>query len=228
MSELAPTISSAITDRFGDVKLIYAHISLVRAGQTPPRLKKVARSVEKDIRERVPKDLGHERLVDWATLARAMDLANEDDFPAPRALVHSVLRGRTIPKINVVVDIANIIALSHLTPVGVFDLESLNPPIMLRLATPGDSIVPIGGSSSVPCVPGEIVYSDQVGVFSRYARDADRSKVSDDTSRVLLVIDGTPSMSVEELTQARDEFVSFLKDADPTARVSATALAEIK
>src|SRR5205823_5938325 len=114
------------------------------------------------------------------------------------------------------------------TPVGVFDLDQLAPPVVLRLAAADESLLPIGGGTPMDCVAGEIVYADAAGVFSRYARDADRTKITTDTTRVLLVVDGTPKFAHDELAAARDQFLSLLTDVVPEASVDACAAAEVQ
>lgn len=207
-----PTIDPSVRATYGDVKLAYVLASGLVVGQTPPRLKKIARAVEADVRADAQVDDGKQRLDDWAQLAQNMGLTQSSDLPAPHALVRDVLRGRTIPKINFVVDTANIVALKFMTPVGVFDLDALEPPISLRLARNGEEITPIAADAPVACVNREIVYAERSRVFSRYSRDAEFSKVTDQTTRILCVVDGTPEMSARHVLEAAEYLVALLRD----------------
>lgn len=195
-------ISDDVGDLYGAVKLAYRFFADLQVIPTPPRLKKIARLREQGLRDRVESLEVHTNVAAWRTLADAMGLVREDETPAPIGLAHSILVGRSLPKINSVVDCANVAAITHLTPVGVFDLARLTPPIQLRLATEGETIHPIGALAPVRCRRGEIVYADSMGIFSRYSRDADRSKVTFETATVLCVVDGTPSTPFELVEEA--------------------------
>jgi DNA/RNA-binding domain of Phe-tRNA-synthetase-like protein len=202
ITSYAPTIDPSIISRYGTIKISYLHLSNYTVSSTPPRIKKIARRAEQELRESIKDPRESETLRSWERLASEMGLSNSEDFPAPHALVDSILNGKTCPKINSVVDAANITALKFLTPVGAFDAEKLTPPIQLRIAADGESIIPIMGTCEVKCVPGEIVYADRHRIFSRYSRDADFSKITADTTNILCVVDGTPSISDVYLQEA--------------------------
>ncbi len=228
MLDTAPHIDPAVVQTYGAVKLAHITVSDVVVGDTPPRLKKIARRVEQDLRTSIrPGEIG-DALSSWELLGHRMGLSDIDELPAPRALVEDVLAGRNMPKINCVVDSANITALTHLTPVGVFDLDRLEPPITLRCAGEDEEIVPILASEPVKCHPSEIVYTDRSRVFSRYSRDADFSKITSETRNILCVIDGTPEMTSEYLLTAAAMLVDLLTDVcGPSIQVKGPALAEL-
>lgn len=207
-----PAIDPAVIARYGEVKLAYVLLGNATVGATPPRLKKVARAVEQELRNALsPSALGAS-LVGWQRLAADMGLSSRADLPAPHGLVADVLAGRTMPKINCIVDAANITALKFQTPVGVFDHDRLTAPITLRLAGADEEIVPILASEALRCVPGEIVYADAIRVFSRYSRDADFSKVTEDTRNLLCVVDGTPATRTDVLLEAASFLIGLICD----------------
>ncbi|HEY4810409.1 MAG TPA: phenylalanine--tRNA ligase beta subunit-related protein [Solirubrobacteraceae bacterium] len=200
----------AVRSRYGDVTVAYSMIFMPLVGAIPPRIKKIARKTEAELRERSSPDTGIRAA--WEVYAASMGLEGAD-LPAPAALRNEVLRGRNIPKINCAVDCANITALRYDSPVGVFDLASLTPSIDLRLATQDDSLVPIAGTEAISCIPGEVVYSDRCGVFSRYSRDAERSKVTEATRNLLCVVDGAPGVGGHHVEAAMKFMLSLLEDA---------------
>lgn len=210
MDDYKPVIDSAVTRQYGDVRLSYMLIAGFTVSPTPPRMKKIARKIEQELRESLGKPDDSETLRSWKNFAQDMGLNRPDDLPAPRALVEDVLRGRNIPKINGVVDAANITALKFQSPVGVFDIDTLHAPITLRLARNGEGIVPIMASAEVRCMPNEVVYSDRDRIFSRYSRDADFSKITERTQNILCVVDGTNEVPREHILRALNFLESLL------------------
>jgi DNA/RNA-binding domain of Phe-tRNA-synthetase-like protein len=228
LNSYAPTIDPSVISRYGAMKISYLHLENYVVSSTPPRIKKIARRVEQELRDSLRDSSGNETLRSWQQLAGEMGLTDSEDLPAPHALVDSVLSGKTCPKINSVVDAANMTALKFLTPVGAFDADKLTPPIRLRIATEGESIIPIMGTCEIKCLPGEIVYADRYRVFSRYSRDADFSKITEDTRNVLCVVDGTPSITEEYLQETLAFLQSLLiETASPGWACAETGLAEV-
>ncbi len=219
-------IASDVRDTYGDVNLAYLVFSDFRVGSTPPRLKKIARRVEEELRSSAGEEGLGERLVSWEKLARRMGLTDIDDLPAPRALVHSVLKGNTIPKINFVVDSANVTALKFRTPVGAFDLGKLRgtdcpPPRGRRRgdnADRGEQARRLRARGDRVCGPRRL--------FSRYSRDADFSKITDETTTVLCVVDGTPEIDPAVLLEGGAYLRDLIVDvAGPNMKVEGPSLA---
>lgn len=203
--------------------MAYSVFSVPFVGPIPPRIKKIARKTETELRERPMAETTDTRLA-WEIYATSMGLADAD-LPAPAALRSDILRGRNIPKINCLVDCANITALRYDSPVGVFDVASLGFPVRLRLATQSDWLIPIGTDEAVACLPGEVVYGDRHGVFSRYCRDAERSKITEATQNVLCVVDGAPGVRGSHVDAAMEFMLSLLDDAtDGAANLDYTGL----
>ena len=63
--------------------------------------------------------------------------------------------------------------------------------------------------------PGEIVYADDEGVFSRHAKDSHRTRVRESTTRVLFVVDGCPGVVEGDLDRACALLTDTLRDVVP-------------
>jgi DNA/RNA-binding domain of Phe-tRNA-synthetase-like protein len=179
-------ISGEIRSRFPGVKVAYLLLHNAQVISTPPRQKKRARAAESELRSSFDKEsiLSEPNIASWIALYRSMSLDITEIRPAQLELALNVLRGKNIPKINNIVDAANMLAIITKCPVGAFDLDHLVPPVTLRLSTSGEIYVPLFCSEAETVPPGEIVYADNEGIFSRYSKDADRTKITEDTQNV--------------------------------------------
>ncbi len=208
------TINADVVARYGEIKIAYLLAANIRVAATPPREKKLARQVEAELRASLAADNleADAVLSSWLRLSQAMRIQSAADRPAQLQLISRILSARDIPKINNIVDAANITAAQYRSPVGVFDLDKLEGPIRLRLAQPDDVMIPLFAPSAVSLVSGEIVYSDNTGVFSRYSKDSDRTKIENETRNLFAVVDGTASVGAEYLATARDALAKLLED----------------
>jgi DNA/RNA-binding domain of Phe-tRNA-synthetase-like protein len=114
------------------------------------------------------------------------------------------LRSRGVPSVNPLVDLYNAVSLRHLLPCGGEDLDAIQGNLRLTVASGEESFVPLGGTEAMPPQPGEVVYADEAGVVCRAWnwREADRTKLTSDTRRAVLVIEALPPRTADDLQQA--------------------------
>jgi len=122
--------------------------------------------------------------------------------PSAEALARRVLAGRGVPRINNVVDAGNVASLEHLIPIGLYDADRVSPPLRLRLAEWGEKFTPIGGRERV-LRGGEPVLADSAGVIHLFPhRDSLRTMIRPETTEVLVVACGVPSVDPSRVLEA--------------------------
>jgi DNA/RNA-binding domain of Phe-tRNA-synthetase-like protein len=207
-------IDEMVAQSYGAIKIAYLIARNIQVIPTPPREKKLARKVEVDVRTKFTiVNFQEDPLISsWFELAKKMGISSDDDLPAQIQLLRRILSRYDIPKINNVVDAANITAAEFKCPVGAFDFDNLQGNVTLRLAKAGEVMKPLFASSMIELPEGEIVYADEAKVFSRYSKDADDTKITDVTKNIFCVVDGTKQIPAEHITKARDSLDSILRD----------------
>lgn len=123
--------------------------------------------------------------------------------PASEALVRRILQGGSIPTINTAVDAINVASIQTEIVVDAFDSQEIvgNPEI--KLATSGARFLGIGMKHALELQGTEIVVTDDDGPIALYPhRDAERTKVTQQTSRILTVSCGVPGVEDEDLLSA--------------------------
>lgn len=100
-------------------------------------------------------------------------------------LTRGILKGR-FPKVNSVVDVANIVSVRHLIPIGLFDFDKINGDVELTLSVSGDQFTPIGKDKLVKLSPGTPILKDTEKIFSAVgSRDSQRTMITGGTRNVL-------------------------------------------
>jgi DNA/RNA-binding domain of Phe-tRNA-synthetase-like protein len=135
--------------------------------------------------------------------------AKPSKYPcSAEALAARVLKGGTLPRVNVLVDLYNAVSVRALTPVGGEDLDQLHGALRLTIAT-GDE--PFDGHDGAPR-PGEIVWRDDAGVTCRRWnwRQGQRTRLTDATTRAFFVIDRLPGLDEDRLNAAASQLESLL------------------
>jgi DNA/RNA-binding domain of Phe-tRNA-synthetase-like protein len=122
--------------------------------------------------------------------------------PSGEALVRRALRGR-FPRINPVVDAGNIASASTLVPIGLYDLDKLEPPVRLTVSRGGEEFLPIGGERRILRRGLPILVDSRGLVLHLYPhRDSVYTAVEGGTSRILAVAAGVPGVRDSLLLKA--------------------------
>lgn len=123
--------------------------------------------------------------------------------PASEALIRRILRGNTIPTINTLVDAYNLASVRTSIPLAAFDDGKLSGELLMREARTGEEFLGIGMNSPMRLEGGEPVVQDTVRLIAVYPhRDADHSKVTNETKNIILMSCGVPGVSDEILESA--------------------------
>ncbi|MDD5041482.1 MAG: phenylalanine--tRNA ligase beta subunit-related protein [Candidatus Peribacteraceae bacterium] len=162
-----------------------------------PEVAQLLRDSENGLRSRYTdetfKDAPH--IVQFFAAHRAFGCNPKRYYPSHFALAKRVLKGGTLPSINTFVDLYNVLSLRHLLPVGGEDLDRCTGDIVLDRATGTEHFIALGETQNDPPEAGELVYKDQEGVLCRRMnwREADRTKLTQETVNAVLVIESLDS-----------------------------------
>lgn len=122
--------------------------------------------------------------------------------PSSEALMRRILKGRSIPRINNVVDSGNLASVVTLVPIGLYDVSKIEGHLSIRMAREGERFEPIG-SGEEELTGKEIVLADERKVIHLYPhRDSERTKIDKNTRKVLVIACGVPGVESNLLMRA--------------------------
>ena len=156
----------------------------------------------------------HPHIAAWRAAFSAFG-AKPSKYPcSAEALAARVLKGATLPRVNVLVDHYNAVSVRALTPIGGEDLDHLDGPLRLTIAK-GDE--PFDGHDGAPR-PGEIIWRDDAGVTCRRWnwRQGQRTRLTDATTRAFFIFDRLPGLDETQLNDAASQLESLLNTRWPT------------
>ena len=177
-------------------------------------------------------------IASWYAAYRSFGTNPKRERPSVAALRRRLARTARLPRINAAVDCYNLVSASHGVPAGAFDLAAVHGDIVVGFAAGHEEFTPLGapGTTEHPR-PGEVVYTDQTSVLTRHwnHRDADRTKVTQDSEQIVFVLETTESAlfgpavdaAAEDLaarvaTRSRAVSTRWITPAAPAARLDAT------
>ena len=194
-------IDAAIFDAFPDVLVGVVAFQGVRNAGESAELAELLRAEEDDAVRRLngagAPITENPRVAPWREAYRKFGAKPKDHPSSIENLLRRVLKGHRLTHVNRLVDLYNAVSLRHFVPVGGEDLDAVDGDVELRFATDHEPAVRLLGEpaeSSRPPKPGEVIYADRVGALCRRWnwKEADRTKLTEATTRGFLVVEGLP------------------------------------
>ncbi len=167
-----------------------------------------------------PESLPH--VAAWREAYRAFGAKPQRTRNSLESLLRRAQSG--LPRVNRLTDVYNAVSVLHEVPVGGEDLACYRGSPRLVRATgeePFDTLVDKVAVVEHPD-PGEVVWRDEAGVTCRRWnwRQAGRTKLSEETTSGLFVLDALGPMSDGALRAAADDLVAHLARLGPGVRVA--------
>jgi DNA/RNA-binding domain of Phe-tRNA-synthetase-like protein len=102
------------------------------------------------------------------------------------ALLRRVIAGKSLPRINAVVDIINLVSVESRLSIGLYDLAHVQGDIVFRAGRAGETYKGIGKYDLN--LEGLPLFCDALGPHGSPTSDSERTMVTSETKRVLAVI----------------------------------------
>lgn len=172
------------------------------------------REAEQQVRDTVTGNVADQpRIAAWRDAFRRFGAKPSEHRSAIEAMVRRVVQPGSIPSINPLVDIGNIVSLRHLLPAGVHPLEPAHAALELRPAQPGDVFAPADDKPAESPPAGEIVLAAGHEVLTRRWtwRQARGTQTRGDTTRVFINVDGLPPCSPHDVAAAMADLTSLVQ-----------------
>lgn len=174
--------------------------------------------------EQAPEHLAHVEA--WREAYRSFGAKPQRTRNSLEALLRRA--GSGLPRVNRLTDIYNAVSVLHQVPIGGEDLTRYDGAPRLLRATGGEPFdtVAEGRSAVEHPDPGEVVWCDDAGVTCRRWnwRQARRTRLRDDTSTALFILDALAPMTDEALHAAADDLLAHLARPGAELRVARRVL----
>ena len=156
---------------------------------------------------------GHPAIARWEQAFEAEEINPRTHMPSVAALAQRCLRGDYARSINPAADIANLISLRHLVPVGAHDLDQLPGNIAVRLSRTGDTFTASAGDETEKLPSGEPVYATGTEIRTRrwVWRQAEKAMTTLASKSIVFPVDGFTDATAERVEAATHELALLAK-----------------
>lgn len=127
--------------------------------------------------------------------------------PSGEALCRRLLKGQGLYQIDTLVDLINLVSLKTGYSIGGFDADKIEGNLELGVGKPNEPFEAIGrGTMNIEGLP---VYRDSIGGIGNPSSDEERTKITANTTRLLILINGYSGE--EGLSEAVEYTTNLLK-----------------
>jgi DNA/RNA-binding domain of Phe-tRNA-synthetase-like protein len=205
-----------VVARFPSVAGGVIHAVGVSNGPSPGELTAAFREEQERVRARI----GDTPLSDLRTVAawrrafRAFGVDPTAYRSAAEALLRRLTKQGSIPSINALVDIGNLVAIRYGLPVAMFDQRSVTGGTAVRLAAGGERFTDLGSGETESPAPGEVIFIDDAGLVSarRWCwRQSAESASGPQTTDVLVTVEGHHDSAEDDVRAAVGDLEALLR-----------------
>jgi lysyl-tRNA synthetase class 2 len=174
------------------------------------RMKRTLEGIREDMSlEMITK---HPKMTVWQDAYRLFGA--KDKTCSVENLYRMILEGKDIRHINKLVDIYNFASIDNMVPIGGDDLGKVDGDIMLTFAKGDEKFIELGKSEEVNPKAGEVIYRDRKEVLCRRWnwRECEKTKITESTRNVALVIEGLPPTDKDEIVDIMGAMATFIEN----------------
>jgi len=198
-------IDSKLNTRFPDLTVLTLRIKGVQIRKRGAELEKFKVEVMRQVRNEYNLDSvkDHPTFRAYRDFFWSIRIDPTKIRPAAEALIRRILAGKTLPSINTLVDAYNLASIKSRIALATFDADKLEGELLMRFAEEGEQFYGIGMKKPLILKGGEIVVSDDQKLIAVYPyRDANNTKVTEDTENIMMLVCGVPGIPKENMENA--------------------------
>lgn len=205
-----------ILERFPGIVGGVIHATGVTNGPTPSGLAAASSAEQAAVRAKIGDTPLSElpALAAWRRVFRGFGVDPTQYRSAAEALLRRLTKQGELPSIGTLVDLANLVSIRHALPVAVFDWRTISGGLVVRLARGDERWADLGSSTTERPDPGEVIFADEadIVVARRWCwRQSAASAAHDDTSEILVTVEGHHDGAAADVSRAVDDLELLLR-----------------
>ncbi|AAY80948.1 B3/4 domain-containing protein [Sulfolobus acidocaldarius] len=176
----------------------YTEVEDIKFGRSAGELETEIKMVEEKYKNENPEKLKENTIIRaYRDFYWKIGIDPTKTRPSGEALRRRISRNGSIPRINNIVDIGNLVSADTLVPIGIYDKARFQYPIYLKLSSGGELFYAIGRSEPEKIDPNIPILVDSKGVVMHIYphRDSTLTNVIETTKDVLIVSAGVKGVN---------------------------------
>ncbi|OIN85142.1 MAG: hypothetical protein COY38_02835 [Candidatus Aenigmarchaeota archaeon CG_4_10_14_0_8_um_filter_37_24] len=209
------SVSKGVLEKFPELNIGIVIAKKINNEGESEEVMKFIREKENEIRKNFNSETlsQNQRIEIWREVYSSFGAKPKKYKCSVENLYRMILDGMRLKHINKVVDIYNYISIKYVVPVGGDDIDKVDGDIELKLANGNEIFRELNSEELKNPKLGEVVYVDEKEVLCRRWnwRECDKTKMTEDTKNLALVIEGLPPVTRDEIEKIISELGEMIK-----------------
>lgn len=169
-----------------------------------------------DVNSRLSKEMLKQDpvLEGYRDLRTKLGISRSKYICSSEALIKFLLKKETLPQVNLLVDIYNLLSVKTHVSIGAHELEMIEHHLDFRFTNGDEKFIPMGCDEPIEIKKGEYAYIDGSNeVLCRLDhRQCHKTRTSESTQSCLLIVQGNPNTTTEKINSVTEELVILVKE----------------
>jgi len=202
-------IDTRIFEKFPGLKIGVVTARNIDNHGLSDEIMQLIREKEREIRENYDTETlsQHSKINSWRGAYSSFGAKPKKYKSSVESLYRMILKGLDLRHINNIVDLYNYISIKYMIPAGGDDVAKVDGDITLKFAVGDEPFTALNSKEKETAKEGEVVYTDSKEVLCRRWnwRECDKTKMTEETKDVILVVEALPPMTKEELDEVEED-----------------------
>ncbi len=209
-------IDAKIFEKFPGLKLGTVTARNIDNHGVSDEIMQLIREKEREIRENYDTETlsQHPKIHSWRGAYSSFGAKPKKYKSSVESLYRMILKGLDLRHINKIVDLFNYISIKYMIPAGGDDMAKVDGDITLKFAVGDEPFTALNSKEKETAKEGEVVYADSKEVLCRRWnwRECDKTKMTEETKDVNLVIEALPPVTKEELDEVEEDLSRLITE----------------
>jgi len=152
-------------------------------------------------------------LAAWRSVFRGFGVDPTQYRCAAEALLRRLTKKGSIPSINTLVDLGNLVSIRYALPVAIFDTRAIQGAVSVRFADGSERFVTLGEGATDHITAGEAIFADEADlvIARRWCwRQSDESAARDDTTTAIITVEAHHERGHADVAAAVADLLALL------------------
>jgi len=207
-------IDTRIFEKFPELKIGVVTARNIDNHDFSDEIMHLIREKEREIRENYDTETlsQHPKIRSWRGAYSSFGAKPKKYKSSVESLYRMILKELDLRHINKIVDLYNYISIKRMIPAGGDDMAKVDGDIILKFAVGDEPFTALNSKEMENAKEGEVVYADSKEVLCRRWnwRECDKTKMTEETKDVILVIEALPPATKEELEEVERDLSGLI------------------
>lgn len=148
----------------------------------------------------------------YRDLRTAVGISRSKNICSSEALLNYLLKKQTLPDINLLVNIYNLLSVATHISIGAHDIHAIEGRVNFKITSGDETFLPMGVEEPVKINKGEYAYIDDKEILCRLDyRQCNKTKITESSECCLFIVQGNANTNKETINKVTQDLIQLVE-----------------